>query len=62
LTSSGRGYFDRSEVQDLISLLHALFNPFDDLNLAAALRSPLFCLSDETLYRFGFLMRMGIVP
>lgn len=51
LTSSGRGYYDRPEVQDLISLLHALLNPFDDLNLAAALRSPLFSLSDETLYR-----------
>ncbi len=51
LTVSGRGYYDRPEVRDLIALLAALANPADDLNLAAALRSPLFSLSDETLYR-----------
>ncbi len=51
LTVSGRGYYDRPEVQDLIALLIGLYNPGDDLNLAAALRSPLFSLSDETLYR-----------
>jgi ATP-dependent helicase/nuclease subunit A len=50
LTISGRGYYDRPEVQDLIALLAALANPLDDLNLAASLRSPLFSLSDETLY------------
>jgi len=51
LTISGRGYYDRPEVQDLIALLAALANPADDLNLAAVQRSPLFSLSDETLYR-----------
>ena len=51
LTVSGRGYYDRPEVQDLISLLQCLYRPGDDLSLAAALRSPLFSLSDETLYR-----------
>ena len=51
LTVSGRGYYDRPEVQDLNALLSALLNSADDLNLAAALRSPLFSLSDETLYR-----------
>lgn len=51
LTVSGRGYFDRPEVRDLIALLAVLHNPADDLNLAAALRSPIFGLSDETLYR-----------
>jgi ATP-dependent helicase/nuclease subunit A len=51
LTVSGRGYYDRPEVQDLITLLGALANPVDDLNLAAVLRSPLFSFSDETLYR-----------
>jgi ATP-dependent helicase/nuclease subunit A len=59
MTSSGRGYFERPEVQDLISLLHALLNPFDDLNLAAALRSPLFSLSDETLYRLRLFDQEG---
>lgn len=51
LTVSGRGYYDRSEVQDLLALLAALTNPSDDLNLAACLRSPLFSLNDETLYQ-----------
>ena len=51
LTVSGRGYYDRQEVQDLIALLSVLANPLDDLNLAAVLRSPLFSLNDETLYR-----------
>lgn len=51
LTVSGRGYYDRPEIQDLIALLAALHNRHDDLNLAAALRSPLFGLSDETLYQ-----------
>jgi ATP-dependent helicase/nuclease subunit A len=51
LTVSGRGYFDRPEVQDLLALLAALYSPADDLSWACALRSPLFGLSDETLYR-----------
>ena len=51
LTVSGWGYYDRPEVQDLLALLATLANPADDLNLATALRSPLFALSDETLYR-----------
>jgi ATP-dependent exoDNAse (exonuclease V) beta subunit len=51
LTVSGRGYYDRPEVQDLISLLAGLQDPGDELSLAAALRSPLFNLSDDTLYR-----------
>lgn len=59
LTVSGRGYYDRPEVQDLISLLSALANPADDLNMAAALRSPLFSMSDETLYRLRWHSQDG---
>ena len=51
LTVSGRGYYNRPEVMDLAALLSSLYSPGDDLNLAAALRSPIFGLSDETLYR-----------
>ena len=60
LTVSGRGYYDRPEVQDLIALLAALANPADDLSLAAALRSPLFSLSDETLYRLRWHTPQGV--
>jgi len=49
VTIAGRGYFDRQEVWDLLNLLRALHDPYDDLALAAALRSPLFGLSDEAL-------------
>ena len=51
LTISGRGYYDRPEVRDLTALLACLRAPGDDLSLATVLRSPLFALSDETLYR-----------
>jgi ATP-dependent helicase/nuclease subunit A len=51
LTVSGRGYYNRPEVQDLLALLASLYSPNDDLNVAIAMRSPIFGLSDETLYR-----------
>lgn len=49
VTVSGRGYFGRQEVWDVLNLLRALHDPADDLALAAALRSPLFGLSDDAL-------------
>jgi ATP-dependent helicase/nuclease subunit A len=51
LTVSGRGYYDRPEVQDMLALLASLYSEGDDLSLATVLRSPIFGLSDETLYR-----------
>lgn len=48
--SAGRGFFARQEVLDVLSLLSALENQRDEIALAGALRSPLFALSDETLY------------
>ncbi len=50
ITVAGRGYYSRQEVWDLLALLESLYNPFDDLALATALRSPLFTFSDETLF------------
>ncbi|MEO0564688.1 MAG: 3'-5' exonuclease, partial [Chloroflexota bacterium] len=49
VTVGGRGYYDRQEVWDMLSLLEALNNPYDELALATVLRSPLFSLSDEAL-------------
>lgn len=49
VTIAGRGYYDRQEVWDLLNLLRALYNPEDNLALAAALHSPLFNLSDDCL-------------
>ena len=62
LTTSGRGYYDRPEVQDLIALLAALQDPTDDLSLATALRSPLFDLSDETLVYLRWSTPSGPSP
>jgi ATP-dependent exoDNAse (exonuclease V) beta subunit len=59
LTVGGRGYYTRPEIRDLTALLTALYSPGDDLNLAIALRSPLFSLSDETLYRLRWRLPDG---
>jgi ATP-dependent helicase/nuclease subunit A len=51
VTISGRGFFNRPEVRDLLNLLRALANPFDDLSVAGMLRSPAVGMSDEGLFR-----------
>ncbi|MCS6803827.1 MAG: UvrD-helicase domain-containing protein [Acidobacteriota bacterium] len=47
---AGRGFYEREEIQDVLSLLRVLENRTDEIALVAALRSPLFGLSDNTLY------------
>ena len=47
----GRGFYDRIEVQDLLSLFAFAVNPHDNLNLAGVLRSVYMGLDDETLTR-----------
>jgi ATP-dependent helicase/nuclease subunit A len=54
LTTAGRGYYGRKEVQDLIHLLRALDDPSDELALVGVLRSPLFALDDATILRLRF--------
>jgi len=51
VTVAGRGFYDRPEIRDLLNILRALANPWDDLAIAGMLRSPAFGLSDEALYR-----------
>jgi len=50
VTIAGRGFYDRQEITDISNLLASLASPLDNLRLAAALRSPMFALSDETLF------------
>ena len=50
LTVSGRGFYDRPEIRDLLNALRALADPSDDLALAGLLRSPAFAMSDAALY------------
>jgi ATP-dependent exoDNAse (exonuclease V) beta subunit len=48
-TVKGRGFFACQEVLDFIELLTVVDNPADSIALAAALRSPFFCVSDDCL-------------
>jgi ATP-dependent helicase/nuclease subunit A len=50
----GRGFFQCQEVTDVVSVLAAALDPGDAVSLAAALRSPLFGLDDETLWRLAW--------
>ncbi|MCE5219363.1 UvrD-helicase domain-containing protein [bacterium] len=47
---SGRGFFRRQEVQDVLNCLRAVENGQDEVALVGTLRGPLFALSDETLF------------
>jgi len=46
----GQNLFERQEIQDMHRLLYFLADPSDDISLIGSLRSPLFLLSDATLY------------
>ncbi|TLS37877.1 helicase-exonuclease AddAB subunit AddA [Pseudalkalibacillus caeni] len=45
------GYFDATEVSVMMSLLKVIDNPYQDIPLAAVLRSPIVGLSEEELAR-----------
>ena len=47
---SGTGFYYQPEIRDLISYLSFLENPLADIPLAASLRSPLFQVSDNSLF------------
>jgi len=47
----GKGFFERQEVDDVLTLLAFLSNPLDDLALAGLLKGPFFGHSDEDLMR-----------
>ena len=53
----GIGFYARQEVMDLCNLLRFLVNEADSISLAGLLRSPLFGMSDEGLYRLCRLSR-----
>ena len=54
VTVAGSGFYDRPEIRDLINLLRALSDPWDDQSLAGFLRSPGIGLSDPALYRLRY--------
>jgi ATP-dependent helicase/nuclease subunit A len=56
-TVKGRGFFGCTEVIDLVELLTAVNDTGDSPALAAALRSPLFALSDNCLLEIALHLR-----
>ncbi|MFN2189459.1 MAG: UvrD-helicase domain-containing protein, partial [Candidatus Promineifilaceae bacterium] len=50
LTVSGRGFYDRPEIRDLLNILFVIADPVDDLALTGMLRSPAIGLTDMELY------------
>jgi len=54
VTVAGRGFYERSEVRQLLNALAAVVDPADDLALAGFLRSPFVGLTDSALYMLRF--------
>ncbi len=48
--ASGRGFFTRPEVLDLVNALRAVANPEDAVAVVGVLRSPMFAVSDVSLF------------
>ncbi len=51
VTVAGIGFYDRQEVRDLLNMLLAIAEPWNDLAMAGLLRSPAFGVTDSGLYR-----------
>ncbi len=49
----GRGYFQRQEISDLINILSVVLDPSDKRALVGVLRSSVFGIDDETVYRLA---------
>jgi len=47
---SGRGFFNTTEITDLINLLKVIESPLDEITLAAVLKSPFVGIDDDALY------------
>lgn len=46
---TGKGFYERQEIVDLVNLLKTVLDPWDELALVGFLRSPLVGLSDDSL-------------
>lgn len=49
---SSRGFFEVTEVKDILNFLHVLLNPYHDVALLSFLRGPFCGLSDEQITRW----------
>jgi len=52
LVVGGKYFYQRQELRDLLNALLAVKRPYDELAVVAALRTPLFGVSDEELFLF----------
>ena len=50
---SGRGFYNTTEITDMINLLKAIESPLDEINLAAVLKSPFVGIDDDALFRLA---------
>jgi ATP-dependent helicase/nuclease subunit A len=48
--NKGRGFYEKTEVSDVVNLLKLIENPSENVAAAAVLRSPLVQISDDALY------------
>jgi ATP-dependent helicase/nuclease subunit A len=58
-TIGGSAFYAQQEVHDVINLLSVVEDPFDEVALAGALRSPFFGVSDEGLFRLAATLEDG---
>lgn len=61
VTVAGSGFYDRPEIRDLLNMLKALADPWDDLAMVGLLRSPAVGMSDPGITRLRWLNN-GRVP
>ncbi|HLD50043.1 MAG TPA: UvrD-helicase domain-containing protein [bacterium] len=59
---AGTGFYHQPEIRDMVSFLSFLENPLADIPLAAVLRSPLFQVSDNTLFWLSRQAKAEDVP
>ncbi|KKL60565.1 hypothetical protein LCGC14_2204050, partial [marine sediment metagenome] len=50
---SGRGFFNTTEITDLMNLLKVIESPLDEINLASVLKSPFVGIDDDALFRLA---------
>ncbi len=62
VTISGKGFYARPEVRDVLNMLRAVADPYDDLALAGFLLSPVIGLSKAALTRLRWPARMDGAP
>jgi len=60
LTASGRGFYDRAEIRQLVSILKFLASPGDDSAFFEFLTSPMIAFTLEDIYSFAAGRKRGV--